>query len=40
MMLLLVCMVDLDKTIGFVLRLCKLGKECMIGLFEICESAF
>ena len=35
LMLLLVCMVDADEAIGFVLELGKLDTEFLVGLFEI-----
>lgn len=40
MMLLLVSTVDPHKTVGPVLKLGKLAEEYLVGLFELCESAF
>ena len=36
-MLLLVCTVDPDETIGFVLGLGKLDTEFLVGLLEMCD---
>jgi len=38
-MLLLVCMVDPNETIGFALEVGELGAEFLVGLFEMCDSA-
>jgi len=39
LMLLLMCMVDLNDTIGFALSVGELDAEFLVSFFEVCDSA-